>query len=207
MKYKTNPRKAFLLSFIFAFLITNSVYAAENATQSASETRGYSENYMLIIDEITGEQERIELGPSKIETEIIDGQSVLKSTLEMDGNQISEQQSMTRASQSNSNTINGWYGRVEIYYMDDGTYACLRNVNGSWTATAGAASMTKKNVHWGQVLGTNSKSGNSSFTTYANVITYFTPGKYGSGRGHFLRANISGSVNGKTIYVTSNYYF
>lgn len=67
--------------------------------------------------------------------------------------------------------------------------------------------MTNKNVHWGQVLGTNSKSGNSSFTTYANVITYFSPGKYGSGRGHFLGANISGSVNGKTIYVTSNYYF
>lgn len=110
------------------------------------------------------------------------------------------------AGQTASNTLYGWKGNVRITWIDDGTFIRLTSAGGDWTRISGSLNMTNKSINYGQSLGTNSRSGNSSFTNSYNIALSWPGGKYGFSLNHFLGANINGLVNGKWVNVTCNYY-
>lgn len=107
------------------------------------------------------------------------------------------------AGQSNSDTFYGWIGNVRITWYDDGTFARLTSAGGDWTRASGGYEMPTKTITYGQLLGTNSRSGSANFFSSYNIAPSWPSGKYGSG--HFLGANINGLVNGQWVNITCNY--
>lgn len=110
--------------------------------------------------------------------------------------------------QSINNIFYGYEGTISITYTDDGTYACLQTVRGSWERVSGSYVMSDTGITYGQDLGTNSANGSKSYTGISIfVTTAYKPGKYGYNLGHKLGANLSGKINGRYYTVVCNVQF
>lgn len=167
--------------------------------KTIDEIKNHITTTVTIQDTVTGEITSYELEKENMQVYIGTAENPEITVVVSSG-----ENNLTRdPSQSNSNTFYGWKGNVRITWYDDGTYARLTSAGGDWTRISGSYAMTDKRITYGQSLGTNSRSGSSTFINSYNVAPGWPAGKYG--KDHFLGANISGTVNNQYVNIICNY--
>jgi len=129
-----------------------------------------------------------------------DGDRVFVSTFNIEDKKV-----MTRATQTNADTLHGYTGTVEITYTDDGKYACLKSVHAHWKKDSGNGTLKNVSLNYGQVLGTNSKKGYYKISGNAAMIdTGFKPGKIGYGLDFFLGATLNAKIDSNQVAIECN---
>lgn len=168
---------------------------ASNGTTPVPSTR------VTITNTETGKVTQYNLNESSTQCVIDkDGERVFVSTFNIEDKRI-----MTRASQTNEDTLNGYKGTVKITYTDDGKYACLTRVFARWEKESGNSTISNMNLNYGQVLGTNSKKGHTTILEKAvDLTTGFKPGKIGYGLDFFLGATLNAKIGSDQVAIECN---
>lgn len=187
---------------ILSMCCLNSECAAPNGSgnrKSVEEIRKHIVTTVTVQNLVTGEVNSYEIENPEMEINVGTSDNPEITAIVTVGTNITARD----ASQTNSNTIDGWKGNVRITWYDDGTYARLTSAGGDWTRVSGSYEMTGKYIRYGQDLSTNARSGRADFTNSYNVAPGWPLGKYG--QGNFVGANINGYVNNQYVTITCNY--
>lgn len=171
------------------------------------------EQYIQITDLEIGKVERIEIPQESVQKTKAKNKDAVTLEMNLNFDSLKKNKAITMLSDFTTQTVEkyleGHNGAVRITYTDDGTFAGLDSFTARWYKDNGAVTVTNCSVNYGQVLGTNSKSGYSKMTGYGLKINDvgFKLGKYGYNRDHFSGAILNGKVGTKQIETVNHVFF